>query len=250
MTKPLMYTAFLFTLLSPALAMASCKDAGDSHAMHEYAGDIGGKYKIQLTLVFKGDAVQGEYFYLSQLKDIPLRAVAGNGHRDRNSLVLEERNADGEVAATFTGALSADCVQFDGAWQKTGSADKLPYSLKQIDGSGGELGHRYFTAGAESDKVVHATAYKFWLGVKNGDKKAVTAVLAYPVRAQIAGKKTTFRNASQFSASYDAIFTPAYRKAIVDSVPHNMGSSWRGIMLGEKGEVWLNHLGQPFALNN
>lgn len=247
MTKPLIRTTFLIALLSPIPAMASCNDVADSHPLHEYAGDIGGKYKIQLTLVFKGGSVEGEYFYLSQLKDIPLRGAVSH---DKNSLVLEERTANGEVAATFTGALSADCGQFEGSWQKTGSTDKLPYKLKHIESNGGELGHRYFTAGAESDAVVHANAYKFWLGVKNGDKKAVTSVLAYPVRAQIAGKKTNFRNASQFSASYDAIFTPAYRKAIIDSVPHNMGSSWRGIMLGEKGEVWLNHLGQPFALNN
>jgi hypothetical protein len=246
MTKPLIRTAFLITLLAPALAMASCTDAGDSQSLNEYAGDIGGTYKIQLTLAFKGVAVEGEYFYLSQMKGIPLRAKSG----DKSNLVLEERSANGEVTATFTGALSADCEKFDGTWQKTGSASKLPYSLKHTESNSGSLGHRYFTAGSDSDDVVHANAYKFWLGVKNGDKKAVTSVLAYPVRAQVAGKKTNFRNASQFTASYDAIFTPAYRQAVIDSVPRNMGSSSQGIMLGERGEVWLNHLGKPFALNN
>ncbi|MEC5160313.1 MULTISPECIES: hypothetical protein [unclassified Janthinobacterium] len=246
MMKPLIRTVFLTTLLSPVLAVASCEDIGGSPSLQDYAGDIGGKYKIQLTLAFKGDSVSGEYFYLSQLKGIPLRAVSG----DRNKLVLEERGANGEVTASFTGALSADCGKFDGTWQKTGSSSKLPYSLKHTESNSGSLGHRYYTAGAESDDIVHANAYKFWLGVKNGDKKAVTSVLAYPVRAQIAGKKTTFRNANEFSAKYDAVFSPAYRQAVIDAVPRNMGSSWRGVMLGEQGEVWLNHLGKPFALNN
>ena len=237
-------SAVLF-LASIALAPSCLAACADSKDLQDFAGTIGGKYKIGMSLLITGNDVQGEYFYVSQLKDIRLRGVM-----DKATITLEELDAAGAVAGRFSGTLGKDCGQIDGTWQKAGAEQKLPFSLSSSGSSSGELNKRYWNAGAESDDVVHANAHKFWLGVKNGDKKAVASVLAYPLRAQIAGRKTQFRSAKQFIAAYDAIFTPAYKQAILDSVPHNMGSSWRGIMLGEKGEVWLNAEGKPFALNN
>ena len=97
---------------------------------------------------------------------------------------------------------------------------------------------------------MHANASTFWQAVKVGDKKAVAATIDYPVRAQIKGKKRHFPNAKAFLASYDAIFTPAFRQAVVNSVPHNMSAYSQGIMLGDTGEVWLNHVGKVKAINN
>lgn len=233
----------LGALLAPALAVAACKNASPSR-LNDYLGDIGGKYPIQMTLVFDADKVAGEYFYNAHLKDIPLRGTFG----PKDSIVLEELNAAGDTVATFRGTLVGDCEKLSGAWQKTGATEKLPFSLRMSGSHRGELDDRYEVAGGTED-TVHGNAYKFWLGVKNGDKKAVASVIAYPGDVRISGKKKRFRNAREFLAVYDAIFTAEYRQAIIKTVPHNMSADSNGIMLG-RGEVWFDGRGKVISLNN
>lgn len=238
-----------FTLLSvltlSALGATACTSRTDGR-LENYTGDINGMYKISMTLVFGADAVNGEYFYHAHMKDIALKGSIASG----DVIALDEHDAAGKVVARFNGSMLGDCSTIKGDWQKAGAADKLPFSLKLTGSHSGRITRRYATAGAEDDELVHANARTFWLGVKHGDKKAVASMMAYPARAQIAGKKRQFHNAKEFIASYDAIFTPGYRQAVLNSVPHNMSSSWRGIMLGEAGEVWLNDVGKVKALNN
>jgi len=231
--------------LLPPLAFAGCMD-GERNRLWNYQGKIDGKYRIGMTLVFTGDDVKGEYFYASQRKDIPIRGAIVDG----SDIALEELTPKGEVSAHFQGKLSNECSQIDGTWHKAGSDQKLALRLSLSNGSSGALSRRYAVAGADSDELVHANATRFWLGVKNGNKKEVASMLAYPVRAQVNARKVSLRNAKEFLKHYDAIFSGAYRDAVVNSVPHNMSASWRGIMLGEKGEVWLDRQGKPFAFNN
>ncbi len=165
--------------------------------------------------------------------------------RPDGSIALDEVDRAKKVVARFNGTLTEDCSNITGHWLKVGSSEQLPFSVSGSPGT-----RRYYAAGAIDDDLVDANASKFVLAVKNGDKKTVASMMAYPVRAQVAGKKRGFRNAGEFIASYDAIFTPAYRQAVVNSNPRDMSSSWRGIMLGEAGEVWLNDKGMVKALNN
>lgn len=237
------FTALLF--LVPCAAFAGCME-GEQKKLWNYQGAIANKLKIGMTLVFSGDDVKGEYFYATQRKDIALRGAVVDGAE----ITLDELGTKGEVSARFHGKLSNECSQIDGTWERTGSGAALPVRLTLSGGSSGTLSRRYAVTGADSDDLVHANATRFWLGVKNGNKKEVAAMLAYPVRAQVQGRKTSLRNSKEFIKHYDAIFTPAYRSAVANSVPHNMNASWRGIMLGEKGEVWLDRQGKPFALNN
>jgi hypothetical protein len=188
----------------------------------------------------------GEYFYHSQLKDIALKGMV----RADETIVLDELDTGGKIVASFRGALTEDCANIKGTWQKAGATEKLPFSVRMQSSHSGRLDHRYGIAGYGNDEIVHANAYKFWLSVKNGDRKAVASMMDYPVRAQVGGKSRTFRNAKAFMASYDAIFTPSFRQAVVSSVPHNMSADTGGIMLGKTGEVWLNHMGKVKSFNN
>ena len=228
----------------PLLASAQCPSSNGDEAQ-DYVGNINGKYNIQMSLVFNGDAVKGEYFYVSQLRDIALRGATKN-----DAVSLDELDASGKVVATFAGKLNAQCDKIEGTWQKAGSADKLPFRLTHNGSSSGTLDRRYSLISDASDEIIHANAYKFWLGVKKGDKPAVASAVDYPVRAQIAGKPRQIRSAKEFIKNYDAIFTPVFRQAVLASVPKNMNVSWRGIMLGEHGEVWLNDVGKVKSLNN
>ncbi len=238
-------TALLATLFTPLLSAAAC-DPGSHGRLEDYTGDIAGKYKIQMTLVFEDNGVKGQYFYHAHMKDIALRGASG----ENGSITIDELDATGKVVAGFSGKMPDDCSRFDGTWKKVGASRALPVQLRHSGSVSGKLGQRYGVAGDGSNEIVHANAYKFWLGVKNGDKKAVAASMAYPVRAQVGGQKRQFRNAKEFIASYDAIFSPEYRQAVLNSVPRNMSASWRGIMLGERGEVWLDDMGKVKALNN
>lgn len=238
------YTLFSALTLQ-ALGASACTSITDGR-LENYTGDINGKYKISMTLVFGADAVNGEYFYHSQMKDIALKGAISSG----GVIALDELDASGKIVARFNGSVLDDCNTIKGNWQKLGSAEPIPFNVKLSGSHSGRVNHRYGRAGADNDDIVHANARKFWHGVKNGDKKAVASVIAYPVRAQVAGKSRQFRSAKEFIANYDAIFTPSFRQAVINSVPHNMSSSWRGIMLGEAGEVWLNEVGQVKALNN
>ncbi len=218
----------------------------DQKRLWNYGGVVGNKHAVQMTLVFTGDAVTGEYFYLNQRTNIPLRGLVSN----ERLLTLEELDAGGKVAARFVADLKQECHVIAGAWQKTGSSSKLAVDLVLESGSPGTLGKRYAVAGADNDDLVHRNAVAFWVAVKKGDRKAVAALAVYPVKAQLKGKQVTLASAEELLEHYKAIFTPQYRAAILDTVPHNMNASWEGIMLGKKGEVWLNREGRPTAFNN
>lgn len=236
--------AALLASLLTSTAVAACMES-DQKRMWNYGGTMGAGNQIRMTLIFTGDNVGGDYFYISQRKNIALRGlVAGD------SLVLEELAPGGAVAARLTGKLDKDCHLINGSWQKTGSRRKVAVSLAIESGSPGTLDHRYAVAGAEDDALLHRNAQQLWQAVKNKDRKALAALVAYPLRAQVAGQTIAIENEEQLLAHYKAIFTPQYRSAILNSVPHNMTASWEGIMLGNKGVVWFNKDGKAFVFNN
>ena len=62
----------LCLFLLPAQAFAACSK-NQPGWLWNYNGEMGGKYRIRMTLVFGPGEITGVYFYASQLKDIALR---------------------------------------------------------------------------------------------------------------------------------------------------------------------------------
>ncbi|NHZ66471.1 hypothetical protein [Massilia genomosp. 1] len=232
-------------LACPA-ALAAC----EAHPgyLSEFEGSIGGKYRIGMSLIFDNPGVAGDYFYVSQRKDIIVRGTVQADGR----IKLAEWDEHGKESADFDLSPSKECNALDGVWRKRGSATSLPVHLSSTGGGKGGTHDRYWRAGAETAEDVmriNRAAYTFWLGVKEGNKKVVAAQLRYPVNVSVGGRRTTLKTGAALIANYDAIFTDKYRAAILNGVPHNMSSNTQGIMLGN-GEVWFNEQGKVISLNN
>ena len=86
----------LCLLLLPVQAFAVCSK-NQPGWLWNYNGEMGGKYRIRMTLVFSGEEVSGVYFYASSLKDIPLRGRM----LDATHVLLEELDAAGNAVASF-----------------------------------------------------------------------------------------------------------------------------------------------------
>jgi hypothetical protein len=56
------------------------------------------------------------------------------------------------------------------------------------------------------------------------------------------GQLVIINSEEEFIEQFDKIFYPDYVKAISKCFPINMHCSYRGIMLGDKGQIWLNYV--------
>ena len=247
----------LVLALLPQAGSAACT-WNEPGRIWDYKGSIDGKYPIRMSLVFAADELNGIYVYASQLRDIRIRGHIGKD----GSVRLDEYGTDGRISARFTGSFPERdpqgrygdsvlaCEVLVGQWQ---SADTkrapLPFYLSAEGSISGKLGNRYGAIGAVSNQAVHAPAERFWRALKAGDRNAVAVEIRYPIKVTLNGKIKTLRNAAELLAVYDAVFTPAYRKAIAAAIPRNMFVRDEGAMLGN-GEVWFGANGKVIALNN
>jgi hypothetical protein len=248
----------LLLAMFPIGTKAACTEKDlDSGWLWNYDGTIGGKLRVRATLTFAHAEVAGVYFYATQLKDIRIQGRIIDGTR----LVLDELDSSGRVAARFEGTFadedprgkfkgSLHCEVIAGFWQKTEAAPQgLPFLLALDSGTSGTLEHRYEVAGAEDDELIHRNAARFCNAVLRRDRRSVASLIQYPIRVRVAGALKSIRNSQELIARYDAIFSPAFQKAIAEAIPRNMFVRDRGIMLGN-GEVWFGADGRVIALNN
>jgi hypothetical protein len=225
--------------------------------LRNYDGTIGDEFRARMTLVITGDKVEGVYFYATQLKDISLRGKIIDGSK----IILDELDSEGNVTAQFDGEfpeqdphnrykLKLQCEVIAGSWHKIGSEKKLPFYFSNESDTGSTLSNRYSPAGVTDDELIHRNAKRFWDAVKNKDKKTVASLVKYPIRVGISNGTKRIKGPDELIANYDAIFSPAYVKAISNALPRNMFCRYNGIMLGRRGEVWFNAHGKVIALNN
>jgi len=74
--------------------------------------------------------------------------------------------------------------------------------------------------------------------VANHDAAAVAALVEYPLRVDIGGKKSHVRSANEFVARYARIMTPAIQKLVTEQPYAALFVNSEGIMFG-RGELWL-----------
>jgi len=239
------------------LAAATSAFAADElHWLSDYDGTISGRYRVRMTLSFNGEEIDGVYFYATQLKDIHLKGHLTEG----NIIVLDELDDTGKAVARFEGRFQEHDSQghvagklerevITGFWRKLDSSEKLPLYLSMTDGVYGSLANRYASSGCKDDALIHRMAFRFWHAVKTGDKKSVAALISYPICVRISGRPATVANPAELVSSYDAIFSPNYRRDIANAPPRNMFARHEGIMLGN-GDVWFDANGKVIALNN
>jgi hypothetical protein len=243
-------------LLAPSAAAACLRN--EPGYLWNFDGQIAEKHPVRMTLVFSGDKLDGVYTYRSQLRDIRLRGRIEGG----KTVVLDELDAAGRVTARFEGEFvtrdptgrygdsELACEVIMGGWRKVGSAEEpLSFYLATDGATSGSLRHRYGAIGVRDDEVVHRGAARFWRGVKAGDRAAVAAQLRYPAMVNVDGKARRLKDRKDLLAVYDAVFTPKFVAAILDSTPRHMFVRDEGAMLGS-GWVWFGADGKVTALNN
>lgn len=77
--------------------------------------------------------------------------------------------------------------------------------------------------------------------LSNGDKQAIAAVMAYPLRVNTApGKFFTVKNAQEFLKKYNQIITPDLIQAVQKD--KDIFCNMQGAMIG--GGIWFNTDGQ------
>lgn len=242
--------------LIPTIAGAVCVK-NEPDWLWNYDGVIGSKYRVRMTLVFRGSDVNGVYFYASQLKDIQLKGRITNGTK----IVLDELDPSGKIVAHFDGNFpehdprgkfggnKLECETIVGSWHKIDSNETLPVYLSMDNGTSGTLTNRYASAGIQDDNLIHQNALQFWNAVKLRDKRTVAALITYPIEVGISGETKRINSPKELIANYNAIFSPRFREAIINAIPRNMFVRDQGVMLGN-GQAWFGVDGKVITLNN
>jgi len=238
-------------LIVPLIANAICVK-NEPNWLWNYEGSIGSKYRVRMTLIFSGRNVNGVYFYANELKDIQLQGRIINGV----DIILDELNAAGKAVARFEGKFlehddihrrfgsnKLECEIIVGSWHKLNSNKIQSVDLSIDSGTFGTLTNRYSIAGAQDDSLIHQNALLFWNAVKRKDKRTVASLILYPIAVGISNGTKLINSPNELITNYNAIFSPRYRKAIVNALPRNMFVRDQGVMLGN-GEVWFNSNGK------
>jgi hypothetical protein len=75
------------------------------------------------------------------------------------------------------------------------------------------------------------------------DHAAIAAIVKYPLTVHsLAGRRTTYRNATALSANYTRVFTPEVKAAVAAAKPDDLFVRDQGVMIGN-GEIWMNEVG-------
>jgi len=251
----LLAAVILGASVSPTAA-AAC-ERNEPGYVWNYDGEIGGKYRARMSLVFSGPALEGVYFYASQLRDIRLR---GRIDEDGQRVLLEELNPDGSVNARFEGEFPTrwparygeselQCEVITGRWSRTGAAGSQPFFFASESATAGSLKHRYGAIGVRDDEVVHRGAARFWRALEAGDRATVAAQVRYPIAVSLGGRSVRMKSSKEFLARYDELFHAEYREEILKGLPRNMFVRDQGAMLGS-GSVWFGADGKVIAFGN
>lgn len=217
-----------------------------------YRGTIDNN-KIAMTILFSGNDVEGEYFYLNQLKDIPFKGkIVGN------IILLNELDAYGKKTAIFKGhfvkqdPVSGDSTfihkVIEGTWSHIDGSNSKKFKVTGLifEVTKGNLAtykqKRYSVAGINDPQKVELAAKQFKQAVIDKDKTTVASFVCFPIDITIKKKETTITSKEQFLELYDEIFQGEFLQKIKDSVPHNMSARFTGVILGDSGEVMFNNV--------
>jgi hypothetical protein len=207
--------------------------------IQNYEGDIGGR-RVRLSIAESGGALEGVYVYADDLTD---RALAPR-QTDVDSIVIDELDAGGGVAARFVGRFETQdpkgkfgtselqCEVITGSWSRLESADNKQFYLQAESATAGSLHQRYRVAGVLDDVVVNENAATLWTAFRDNDRATVARLVAYPFSKRFDGRMIEFRTPEQLLPYMDYLFQPEVREGVLRVIPRHMFVNWRGIYFG------------------
>lgn len=185
----------------------------------------------------------GHFFYVKDLKDIPLKAgTQGTG------MILYGPDG-GQFALRFKGNGSEgskplgfnNSVGLDGRWMK--GASSYPVTLRMEFAKQVMPNSRWYEdVTSESDPAFEAKVQNFYSAVLKGDKAAAAGFVDFPLQVNASGKSTRIASAAQLLTQWEQIFTPACLDAFRNAMPHDMFVRNGQAMLGD-GVAWFGAKG-------
>jgi hypothetical protein len=226
----------------------------DVGRFNEYEGTIDGQYKIRMLLFPQDNKIVGNYFYEAYETKIKLTGVY-----DGDNITLYEYDDEGTVAGVFSGAVAGKWHIFSGVWQSKKDDSRYNFRLQLAGTFPGRADNIYIDAGARSTEEVERFARELKDDILNKNKSRVAEKIHLPISVFVDGQLVEVTSRQEFIELFDKIFYYDYVKAIAKCFPLNMSSSYKGIMFGDKGQIWLKYvfIGRPSnaklwvtALNN
>jgi len=98
---------------------------------------------------------------------------------------------------------------------------------------------RFAVAGlSEQETVAFFESFKEAVG--KGEKRAVAAMLSYPIRVTLkSGRRVRLANASAFIRAYDQIFYDEFKQLIAETEAKDLWAKSAGVAT-PRGEVWIS----------
>lgn len=203
-----------------------------------------GPYRIGLNYTVRKhtELVSAHYFYVTQLKDIPLKgAVRGEGvelEGDDGStfrLHFVGNGSNGKEALTFYNSIG-----LSGSW--TLGRRTLPVDLRIHYGTENPGERLYAQVTDQSDSAYEAMVARVRQAILDGNEIEVAKHTNFPLRVNGTHYSLTIRNAAELKANWSRIFTPEFLSKLRMDVPHEMFVHEGEVMLGD-GELWFDDKG-------
>ena len=106
------------------------------------------------------------------------------------------------------------------------------YAVAQLPGSA-----TYSSAGTTAEAVTDFLQ-RLQKAVQADDRKTVSTLATYPLRAWNGKRTVTVQNRRELIAQYDTVFSAELRKAIAEARSENAFANWQGVMW-HSGRFWI-----------
>jgi hypothetical protein len=238
--KPIAALALTFCAVGIAQSPSPQRDRLESM---EALGRVG-PYRIGLnyTVRHRTELVNAHYFYVTHLKDIPLKgSVSGEdvelkGEDDSTfHLHFVGNGSNGKDPLTFYNSIG-----LSGSW--TLGRQNLPVNLRFQHSTENPGTRLYVQVTDQPDSAYEAMVESVKQAILNGNDAKLAKHTEFPLRVNGTHRSLTIRNAAELKANWSRIFTPEFLSKLRTDVPHEMFVHEGTVMLGD-GELWFDDKG-------
>jgi len=240
MLESFIVVAALFAIPVP-LAAQSIADI-DLTSTYMY-GAIG-SYRVGLNYTVRNNTefVTAHYFYVSQLKDIPLAgAVQGEA--------VDLKGEDGSIFHLhFVGNESngAEPLTFYNSVGLTGlwvlGSRTLPVKLTKGHSTSNPGQRQYENVTSKPDAEYETMVRAARRAILNSDPDLAARYFHFPIRVNIDRKHLVLQNTAQLKVNWSLVFSPAFFTKLREDIPHEMFVHDGEAMLGD-GELRFDDKG-------
>jgi hypothetical protein len=244
LAKSLMTFALALRLIEPSqqASMSSIPEADQPESM-EMRGTVG-PYRIGLnyTVQKHTDLIAAHYFYVSQLKNIPLKGAVNGDSVDLEGadgskfhLHFVGNGSNGTQALTFYNS-----VGLKGSWTLGNRSFLVDLRMQHSTENPGQPLYRQVTD--QPDSAYEAMVTKTREAILSGNETETAKCIHFPLRVNGTHHPLTIRNEDELKANWSKMFTPEFLAKLRTDVPHEMFVHNGEAMLGD-GELWFDDKG-------